>query len=62
MQRLELGRDRREGVDRAAAGACLGHGALHQVLGARAPVLKVDAVFLAKASVTGFMSSATDEP
>ncbi len=45
MQRLELGRDRRKAVDQAAARACLGHGALHQVLRARAPVLKVDAVF-----------------
>ncbi len=45
MQRLELGRDCRKGVDQAAARAGLGHGALHQVLRARAPVLEVDAVF-----------------
>ena len=45
MQRLELGRDCCETVDQAAARTRLGHGALHQVLRARAPVLKVDAVF-----------------
>ncbi len=48
MQRLELGGDRGEGVDRAAAGAVLVDGALHELLGARAPVLEVDPVFLAE--------------
>ena len=48
MQRLELGGDGGEGVDRAAAGAVLVDGALHELLGARAPVLEIDAVFLAE--------------
>ena len=48
MQRLELGGDGGEGVDRAAAGAVLVDRALHELLGARAPVLEVDAVALAE--------------
>ena len=48
MQRLELRGDRGEGVDRAAAGAVLVDRALHELLGARAPVLEVDAVLLAE--------------
>ena len=46
MQRLELCRHGGEAVDRAASGAALRHGALNQVLRARAPILELDAVFL----------------